>query len=80
MYSQSLTYINNRHFIISTLQKAAERLCKIESLLIGRLRRPYGDFYRHAGAEWGMAGAGQEKSCTIKDSSSSAAMPIRVTM
>ena len=55
MFSQDLTYINNRHFIISTLQKAAERLCKIESPLIGRLWRPYWDFYRHACAEWGLA-------------------------
>lgn len=80
MYSQSLTYINNRHFIISTLQKAAERLCKIESPLIGRLRRPHGDFYRHAGAEWGVSGACQENSCAIKDISSRTAMPIMVMM
>lgn len=55
MFSQDLTNVNNRYLIISALQNAAERLCKIESPLIGRLRRPYGDFYRHAGAEWGLA-------------------------
>lgn len=50
-----LVFFNNRILKIKALQKRGQGLCKIESTLIGRLRRPYGTFFLPWSCWVGMA-------------------------
>lgn len=53
--TENLGFFNNLSLKIKALQNHGLGLCKIESMLIGRLRRPYGTFFLPWSCWVGMA-------------------------
>lgn len=80
MTRKILTYINIRQLNISALQNGAERLCKIESTLIGCRWHPYGTFWRHETAAWGGVVVGYSSHAATADSINSAMTSMIVAM